>query len=152
MMSASKEAPMTTVHANAQTYRMETTTSEGAAAGGVRILLRLEGLVVLIAAVLAYRELHADWIVFAVLFLTPDLSMLGYLVNTTVGAASYNAGHTYLAPGLLGMAAFAAGVPALYGVALIWAAHIGFDRMLGYGLKYASGFGVTHLGLRGRRP
>jgi hypothetical protein len=31
-------------------------------------------------------------------------------------------------------------------LALIWLAHIGIDRALGYGLKYASGFGFTHLG------
>jgi hypothetical protein len=31
-------------------------------------------------------------------------------------------------------------------VALIWLAHIGFDRALGYGLKYKAGFGFTHLG------
>jgi hypothetical protein len=31
-------------------------------------------------------------------------------------------------------------------IALIWANHIGIDRMLGYGLKYAEGFRFTHLG------
>ena len=35
--------------------------------------------------------------------------------------------------------------------ALIWAAHIGFDRALGYGLKYPTSFGETHLGRIGRR-
>jgi hypothetical protein len=35
-------------------------------------------------------------------------------------------------------------------VACIWAAHVGFDRMLGYGLKYGTSFGDTHLGRRGR--
>jgi hypothetical protein len=31
-------------------------------------------------------------------------------------------------------------------MALIWLAHIGMDRMLGYGLKYSGGFKDTHLG------
>ena len=30
-------------------------------------------------------------------------------------------------------------------IALIWANHIGVDRLLGFGLKYADGFGYTHL-------
>jgi hypothetical protein len=37
-------------------------------------------------------------------------------------------------------------------IAMIWLAHIGFDRALGYGLKYASGFGFTHLGRIGKLP
>ena len=35
--------------------------------------------------------------------------------------------------------------PGFLWVALIWTAHIGFDRMLGYGLKDVSGFKKTHL-------
>ncbi len=35
-------------------------------------------------------------------------------------------------------------------ISLIWLAHIGIDRALGYGLKYADGFGFTHLGRIGK--
>ncbi len=115
------------------------------------MVLRLEGLVVLVGAVVGYARLGGDWWLFAGLFLASDLSMLGYLVNRSVGATCYNCGHSTLGPGLLAGAGFAADAPLLYILALIWLAHIGFDRVLGYGLKYSSGFGVTHLGLGGRR-
>ena len=48
-------------------------------------------------------------------------------------------------------AALLAGEPALLAVALIWVAHIGLDRALGYGLKYPSASGDTHPGRVGRR-
>jgi hypothetical protein len=63
----------------------------------------------------------------------------------------YNAVHTLAGPLIaLGLAA-SLQQPGLAGVALIWLAHVGLDRMLGYGLKYGSGFGDTHLGAIGRR-
>jgi hypothetical protein len=124
----------------------------GATTGAVTAILRLEGLVVLGAAVLAYARLDGNWLAFALLFLIPDLSMLGYLVNRSVGALTYNVGHSYLSPAVLALLGFTAGAPLLYGLAVIWVAHIGFDRLLGYGLKYPTGFGATHLGFKGKRP
>jgi len=123
----------------------------GAATGRVRHLLRIEGAVALAASVVAYRATGWTWWLFGGLFLLPDVSMVGYLANTTVGAALYNAGHTYIAPAALGLAGWGLGIPALFGPALIWAAHIGFDRLMGYGLKYGTAFGATHLGWRGKR-
>merc|ERR1711938_432683 len=72
--------------------------------------------------------------------------MLGYLAGPRVGAAAYNAAHTQLGPLALGALALGAGPPSLLLGGLIWAAHIGLDRALGYGLKHASGFHHTHLG------
>ena len=77
--------------------------------------------------------------------------MLGYLIGPRAGAAVYNVAHTTALALPLALAGFFAGEPALLAVALIWIAHIGFDRALGYGLKYPSGFGDTHLGRIGRR-
>lgn len=108
-------------------------------------ILRGEGVVVLAGATLAYAQVGASWLLFALLFLAPDVSMIGYLRGDRVGAASYNALHTYVGPAFLGAASWWAGAPAAGSVALIWAAHIGFDRVLGYGLKRPSGFGDTHL-------
>ncbi len=42
--------------------------------------------------------------------------------------------------------------PLILSIAMIWLAHIGFDRALGYGLKYENGFGVTHMGRIGKLP
>jgi len=109
------------------------------------ILLRVEGVSVLGLSAFFYHESHASWILFALLFLVPDLFMLGYLVNTRVGAAAYNLVHTLFVPGGLIIAAILASRSQLLPFLLIWTAHIGFDRMLGYGLKYPTRFKDTHL-------
>ncbi len=110
-----------------------------------RALLRLEGAAMLSVAVALYGVHGGNWGLFALLLLAPDLSMLGYRGGATVGAAWYNAAHTELVPVALGAVGLAGGHPAVFLVALIWGAHIGLDRALGYGLKYPDGFTATHL-------
>jgi hypothetical protein len=110
-----------------------------------RLLLRLEGGLVLLAAITAYAAVGASWGLFAALLLAPDVFMAGYLAGPVVGARLYNAGHTYAVPLALGAAAYGLGIGLLGSVALIWTAHIGMDRALGYGLKHARGFHHTHL-------
>jgi len=112
----------------------------------MRALLRLEGLTFLIAACLAYAGTGAGWGWFAMLFLVPDIALLGYLAGPSLGAALYNAAHSYAAALIFGMIAHAADWRHGLAGSLIWIAHIGFDRALGFGLKYASGFKNTHLG------
>lgn len=112
----------------------------------VGLMLRLEGAVVLVLAVWAFQAVGGNWWVFALLFLAPDLFMLGYLRGNEMGARVYNAGHTYLSSAVLALVGVVLGLHALVPIAIIWAAHIGFDRLLGYGLKDPSGFKVTHLG------
>ena len=114
-----------------------------------RLLQRLEGGVMLTLGVIAYAWLGQSWVVFAVLFLAPDLAMLGYLRSTATGALVYNLVHTYVAPALLALLGLAIG-PVAFGLAAIWTAHIGADRLLGYGLKLSSGFDQTHLGPIGK--
>jgi hypothetical protein len=97
-----------------------------------------------------YTKTAMPWWLFAVLFLTPDLSFLGYLAGPRVGAIAYNSAHTLLGPIALALAGFLLPSFDLIALSLIWTAHIGFDRMLGYGLKYTAGFGFTHLGRIGR--
>jgi hypothetical protein len=124
--------------------------SAGHVTGGVRTLLRLEGLAVLAIAVAAYANFGDGWALFAALFLLPDLAFFGYLAGSRAGALAYNATHSYVGPLGLLAAGLLGGVPLLLPVALIWLAHIGFDRVLGYGLKYAGSFRQTHLGTIGR--
>jgi len=111
-----------------------------------KILLRLEGLAAFSAAIILYRKGDASWEKFFLLFLLPDLLMVGYVWGSKFGAGLYNAGHTYAVPFVLGLIAYFGHVPALIPLVLIWVAHIGFDRILGYGLKYGTGFKHTHLG------
>jgi hypothetical protein len=82
---------------------------------------------------------------FALLFLAPDLFMLGYLANAPIGAAIYNAVHTYVGPVLLALYSVGTDHRTLLSISLIWIAHIGLDRLLGFGLKYPTYFKDTHL-------
>ncbi|SHL46151.1 protein of unknown function [Chitinophaga jiangningensis] len=84
------------------------------------------------------------------LFLAPDLSMLGYLVNTRVGAWTYNLFHHRGIAVAIAATGYAAGIPVLLTAGLLLFAHSTFDRMMGYGLKYNDDFGHTHLGKIGK--
>ena len=112
----------------------------------VRFLLRIEGLAVGAVAAVLYARTGASWWWFAALWLLPDLSMLGYLASPCRGARIYNAFHTYTLPITLGLLGWLLHAKGLVPCALIWVNHIGVDRLLGYGLKYPTGFGFTHLG------
>ncbi len=122
----------------------------GTVEGGVRGVLRAEGLTLLAGAGTLYWRVGGDWKQFAILFLVPDLSFAGYLAGPRLGAAAYNTTHSTLLPLLLAAIGLALNTPLAIQIALIWLAHVGFDRALGYGLKYARGFGFTHLGRIGR--
>lgn len=109
-------------------------------------LLRAEGAVLLAASAVLYWLNGESWWLFALLLLAPDASMLGYLAGPKVGAAAYNAFHSYPLPAALGIFGLLTGAPLAVAVALVWFAHIGMDRAIGYGLKYESEFKDTHLG------
>lgn len=109
-----------------------------------RLLLHLEGAVVLLTSFLLYARIGESWWLYALLFFSPDLVFIPYMLNASLGTRLYNIVHSYSLP--LGLALLA-----LYidwqlgmGLALIWAGHIGLDRLVGYGLKYQSGFKDTH--------
>lgn len=114
-------------------------------------LLRIEGAALFVAAIAAYAFLGQGWLLFVVLILVPDISMLGYLAGPRVGAFSYNAAHVTAVPLLLVVVAYLTEMSLAVAIGLIWLAHIGIDRALGYGLKFASDFRDTHLGRIGRR-
>ena len=142
-------------HGHHQANRRRSLTSpadpaKGNVTGGVRTLLRLEGAAVLAIVVTAYAQWGQGWGLFALLFLLPDVALLAYLAGPRAGAAAYNATHAYIGALALLAAGLAGAQPLVLALALIWCAHIGFDRMLGYGLKYSEGFHRTHLGQPGR--
>ncbi len=121
-----------------------------AVSGVPRIVLRAEGAALALVAVLFYAHVGESWWLFAILFLAPDLSFAGYLGGARMGAALYNAAHTLVGPLLLATAGIVLQFQFFIPLTLIWVAHVGFDRLLGYGLKYAAGFNFTHLGQIGR--
>ena len=112
-------------------------------------LIKLEELFFVLISVVLFRSLDYAWPWFLVLFLAPDLGMIGYLVGTRVGAITYNVTHhkavaisAYIAGAIFGV-----GIMQLAGLIIL--AHSSFDRVLGYGLKHPDSFKHTHLGMIG---
>ncbi len=116
----------------------------------VRAWLRVEALVVFVAAVLVWVALEGGWGRFALGFFLPDLAMLAYLAGPRVGSIAYNVAHSYALPAVFAVVGAVLDYSPLTLGGALWTAHIGFDRVLGYGLKYPTAFTDTHLGPIGR--
>lgn len=126
-------------------------TTTGAVLGWPRTWLRLEGLAAFIAGVVGYRAAGGDllWLVPALLLV--DVSMVGYLAGPNPGAILYNVAHNWLTAAVVLALGLQTGVAALALAGWVLLAHVGADRLAGYGLKYATSFQDTHLGRIGRR-
>ncbi|MDX2160871.1 MAG: DUF4260 family protein [bacterium] len=112
---------------------------------GVRLLLYGEGLALFAAAIALYIWQQGSGLAFIALLLAPDLAALGYFINPRIGSYTYNAVHTLILP-LIGLAfGLTTANPTVTQLMLIWLAHIGMDRTVGYGLKYPAAFKLTHL-------
>jgi hypothetical protein len=111
----------------------------------VKKLIHAEGFVVLLAAIYIYSLNEFSWWMFFLLLLAPDLSMLAYLINQQIGTQIYNWFHTYVISILFSLVGVVLGIDVVYMLGLIWTAHIGMDRLVGYGLKYPSSFKETHI-------
>jgi hypothetical protein len=113
-------------------------------------IIKLEELGLFILGVYLFSQLGYDWWWFIVLILVPDLSMIGYLFGVKVGTLCYNIAHHRG----IAIVVFLIGVYTLNVViqllAIILFSHSAMDRMLGYGLKYETGFKYTHLGQIGK--
>ncbi len=108
-------------------------------------LLRAEGAALFVLSLFLYHFVGWGWGLFLLLFLWPDLFMLGYVWNVRLGSLLYNLVHTEILP--IALAGFALSAHRLQWLsfAIIWLAHIGFDRALAFGLKYPTAFKDTHL-------
>ena len=109
------------------------------------LLLRVEGLVLFGAALTLYVREDYSILLLVVLFLAPDLAFVGLAGGSRVGAITYDAAHTYVGPTLLASTALVVEWSAGVQLGLIWLAHIGIDRALGYGLRYPDAFKKSHL-------
>lgn len=114
--------------------------------GRPRLFLRVEGAVLFGASLFLFNSTHQHWWWVPALLFVPDIFMVGYARSTKLGALMYNIGHTYLLPACLTLYGLHNHRPFVIGVGLIWLAHLGMDRVLGYGLKYDDDFKHTHLG------
>lgn len=116
-------------------------------------ILQAEEIAQLAIAVLGLylQPLHFNWWAWILLFLSPDISMVGYFFNTTIGAIFYNFFHHKLTAMLILGAGylFHNNIALFTGILLF--AHSCFDRVLGYGLKFTDDFKHTHLGMIGNK-
>ncbi|MGG4265060.1 DUF4260 domain-containing protein [Peribacillus simplex] len=111
----------------------------------VKKFLHIEGLMVLLAMIYIYSLYEFSWWIFLLLILSPDVSMLAYLIDNRIGAKVYNVFHTYnLSIFMILLAIFLKSDTCMM-IGSIWTAHIGMDRLFGYGLKYTSSFKATHI-------
>lgn len=110
-----------------------------------KIWIRLEGALGLLFCTMIYFHLGFNIYIFLACLLFPDIFMLGYLVNSKVGAFFYNLGHVFIFPSILLLFAVITAKQVFLVIALIWIAHIFLYIMIGYGLKYNEGFKITHL-------
>ena len=112
----------------------------------VKAVLQLEGAVVLAASIWFYFfQVNGGWALFAVLILAPDLSMIGFVKDTRLGSITYNLMHNYILSVVAIIIGVATDTDLVTLLGLILSAHVGMDRALTYGLKYASDFKDTHM-------
>lgn len=121
-------------------------------------LLKLEELAQFCLVLLGLYAAHMSWWVFLLVLIGPDISMLGYLVNTRAGAVCYNLFHhkgvailfiisaQLMRYGLIGNFS-----GELMAIGLILYGHASLDRIFGYGLKFGDSFQHTHLGWIGKK-
>ena len=126
---------------------MSSANISGTVTGGPRALLRVEGATLMAASIVLFAAQGQRWWLYPALLLVPDVFMVGYARNPRLGSIIYNVGHSYPAAAALTGAGLVASSPLTIALGAIWFGHIGWDRMFGYGLKYAGGFKHTHLGM-----
>lgn len=117
----------------------------------MKYVIKLEELVMLALSIFALNYLQVSWWYYLILFVGPDISMLGYVFGNKIGAACYNIFHhkgialIVLLLGIIYTDLF------LQVTGIILFGHSSMDRMFGYGLKYSKGFTFTHLGAIGKK-
>ncbi len=121
-----------------------------AVSGHPRMILMFEGFALFALCIFGYAKLGYSWWLFGALILAPDIGMIGYLRNAKTGARLYNALHFTALPIAAGVWGYFWSEPIALSIAIVWLAHIGMDRMLGFGLKYETSFADTHLGRIGK--
>lgn len=111
----------------------------------LRKIISMEYLIAFLVSIFFYWHFEFSFLYFVLFLLLPDISMLGYIINTKVGALFYNIGHSLVVPAILLILGFVTVSAPLLMASIIWLAHIFLDRALGFGLKYAAAFTKTHL-------
>ncbi len=113
-------------------------------------LLKLEELFLFGLALFLFSGLDYGWGSYALLFLAPDLGMIGYLLNPRLGAWTYNLIHHKGLAVVLYVGGSLFSVPWLMFAGTLLLGHSSVDRVFSYGLKHEDAFQNTHLGRIGK--
>jgi hypothetical protein len=113
-------------------------------------LIKLEELAMFVLGIFLFSQLPYAWWWFLLLLLTPDVGMIGYLINPRIGSITYNLLHHKLIAIVIFLLGIYLSNNILQLAGIIMFAHSSMDRLFGYGLKYSDSFTHTHLGKIGR--
>jgi len=116
----------------------------------MKTVIKLEELGLFMLGIYLFDQMEYAWWWFLVLILVPDLSVIGYVFGDKMGALSYNIAHHRGIAVVLYLIGIYYSHTAIQLLGVILFAHSAMDRMLGYGLKYETGFKYTHLGEIGK--
>ena len=125
----------------------------------MKSVLKLEEFALFLLFSVAFFYSGVDWWWYLVLILAPDLGGLGYLINPSVGAFTYNLlHHRGLGVVLAAVGFWTMSNDLLMSDSWLWTyipgtiilAHASLDRTFGYGLKYSDSPDHTHLGWVGK--
>lgn len=111
----------------------------------MKLLLKIEEAFLFILSIYLFTQLEYAWWWFPALLLVPDLGMLGYLINTKVGAVIYNLVHHRAVSIIVYVIGSIVISPIIQLIGIIMFAHTAMDRVFDYGLKYSDNFKHTHL-------
>lgn len=114
----------------------------------MKTILQLEEVAMFLLGCWGIYQLHLGlaWWLYLMVFFAPDIGMLGYLINTRVGAITYNLFHHKAIAILFVLIGYYQEHVYTSFIGLILFSHASFDRVFGYGLKYSDNFKHTSLG------
>ncbi len=116
----------------------------------MKSVIRLEEFGIFLFSIYLFTALDYAWWLFPLLLLTPDISMLGYLGGTRLGAVIYNIFHFRALALLFFVVGQVVSLPIISLIGVMLFAHSSLDRAFGYGLKLSDSFQNTHLGRIGK--
>lgn len=130
----------------ASTEALRFSSFDGAVVGVPRRWLRLEGFTLLLGSLVAYSTTRQAWWLVPLTVLIPDLVMVGYLGGTRLGAYMYNIAHSTPLPAALVGLGWWQHERLTMALGLVWLAHIGMDRLMGYGPNTTTTFNTRTSG------
>ena len=113
--------------------------------------IKIEEAAMFVATIVLFYHKGFTWWLYPLLIFSPDLSMLGYLVNTRIGALTYNIAHNKAVAIIIWLAGVYLCSDGLIITGMILFGHSSMDRLIGYGLKFSDDFKHTHLGWIGKK-